>query len=413
LDNDVMAETGVTRTVLHVDMDAFFASVELRTRPELRGQPVVVAGAGERGVVVAATYEARAFGVHSAMPVGQARRLCPQAVWIEPHRAVYAEVSHGVMELLRAVTPLVQQVSIDEAFLDVTGALRRLGPARQIGERIRAQVRQGFGITCSVGIGRSKSVAKIASTRAKPDGLLEVPPDQTLAFLRPLPINALWGVGAKTEAALARLGIVTVGDLADSPLPTLVRAIGQANAMHLRAMANGQDNAPVVPERDEKSLGAEVTFDTDLPRGPELRRALLQLVERSTQRLRAQGLMCRTVGLKVRTSDFTTVSRARTLDSPVDSAKAVLAVAESLLAAVNLHGLPVRLIGVRLENLVQGEGQAVQLTLDQAAGPREPAALRAAEAAADQVRLRFGPKAVRPGTLVDTLCLEDDRQERR
>ncbi|MDR1799767.1 MAG: hypothetical protein LBR19_07820, partial [Bifidobacteriaceae bacterium] len=241
---------------------------------------------------------------------------------------------------------------------------------------------------------------KIASTQAKPDGLLEVPPGQTLSFLRPLPITALWGVGDKTRQALARLGILTVGDLADCPEATAVRAIGPAAAAHLMALARGQDDAPVVPEREEKSLGAEVTFDTDLPPGPELRRALLGLVVKATSRLRAQGLVCRTVGLKVRTSDFATFSRSRTLDSPVDSSQAVMAQVERLLAAVDLHGLPVRLIGVRLEGLAPSQGQAVQLTLDQVAGPQAPAAHRAAEVAADRVRQRFGDQAVTPATLV-------------
>ncbi|MDR2347719.1 MAG: DNA polymerase IV [Bifidobacteriaceae bacterium] len=383
------------RAILHVDMDAFFASVELLTRPELRGRPVIVAGGKERGVVVAATYEARAFGVRAGMPVGQARRRAASAVFLEPHREAYARVSRGVMALLRDVTPLVEQVSVDEAFLDVTGSLRRLGPARQIAQGIRRSIAEQFGITASAGIGRSKSVAKIASSRAKPDGLLEVPASQTLAFLRPLPVAALWGIGPSAEAALARLGITTVAQLADSPDALIARALGAAGAAHLLALARGEDNAAVVPDRAEKSISAETTFERDLPRGgEELRRAVIALADKTAWRLREAGLMCRTVGAKLRTGDFKTFSRSRTLDAPTDSTRIITGSALRLVAAVPGAGA-VRLAGVRLENLVRRSGSTVQLTLDQR--DNEPAEL---DRVRDRVRRRFGGDALTPGTLI-------------
>jgi len=380
--------------ILHVDMDAFFASVELIARPELRGQPVVVAGEG-RSVVVAATYEARAFGVHSAMPVAQARRLCPQAVFLPPSRGQYSAISKAVMEHLRSVTPLVEQVSIDEAFLDVTGSIRRLGPPQRIGQAIRRQVAETWSITCSVGIGRSRSVAKIASTRAKPDGLIEVPPEATEEFLRPLGLEVLWGAGAKTRSALARLGLVTVGDLADAPDHLVARSIGQAMAEHLQAMARGQDQAPIVVERQDKSLGAETTFEHDLMPGKAVRQALVGLVERSAHRLRRKSLVSRTVAVKLRRADFSTVSRARTLPQPTDSTKLILAAAEELLRSIDTRGLPIRLIGVRLENLAPSSQVGVQETLDQ------PQCLpKSADQVSDLIKRRFGEGAVGPGTLV-------------
>ncbi|MDR3359168.1 MAG: DNA polymerase IV [Bifidobacteriaceae bacterium] len=384
----------MARSIIHVDMDAFFASVELTRRPELRGRPVVVASPSERGVVVAATYEARPFGVRAGMPVGQARRLAPSAVFIPPHRQAYTEVSRGVMDLLRQVTPEVEQVSIDEAFLDVTGSLRRLGPARQIAEGIRAGVAARFAITASAGIGRSKSVAKIASARAKPNGLLEVPADQTVQFLRPLPVAALWGIGPATKAALDRLGVVSVGDLADTPAQTVARAVGEAGAARLSALARGIDDSPVTPHHSEKSISAESTFERDLPRrGSELRRAVIQLADKTAWRLREAGLMCRTVGVKLRTADFKTFSRSRTPDSPTDSTKAITGLALQLLEADWAAG-PIRLAGVRLENLAGRSGLPLQMAFD--LGHTESDEL---DRVRDRVRRRFGGDSLRPGTL--------------
>jgi DNA polymerase-4 len=380
---------------MHVDMDAFFASVELMSRPELRGLPVIVGRGSGRGVVVAATYEARRFGVHSAMPVAQARRLCPSAVMIEPHHAAYAAVSAEVMAILADITPVVEQVSIDEAFLDLTGALARLGPAAGIGQSIRRSVNERFTITCSVGIGRSKSVAKIASKLAKPDGLVEVPAERTLAFLRPLPMSELWGLGPKTAAVLAGLGLATIGDLADAPDAMVVRAVGQAQAAHLLALARGHDDAPVVTRRAEKSIGAEETFAHDLRWGDDLRREVLRMADKAAHRLRRSGLMCATVSIKLRTADFKTFTRSRSLPAPIDRTKAINEVAQALVAGLGPGRGSVRLVGVRLENLVKRSGRPVQPTLD--LGSDDDSGV---DRVADQIRRRFGDGSITSGTLL-------------
>jgi DNA polymerase-4 len=393
--------------VLHIDMDAFYASVEIRERPELAGRPVVVAGgsspAGDRGVVLSASYQARAFGVRSAMPVAHARRLCPQAEFVPPHFSRYAEVSQGVMALFRDITPLVEPLSLDEAFLDVGGSVRRLGmsPAG-IGEWIRGQVYDTYRVTCSVGVAPSKFLAKLASGLSKPDGLLVVPVDGILEFLHPLPPSALWGVGQRTAQVLRRLGCATVADVASIPLPALRRAVGTAQAAHLHELANGRDNRRVIPDLAEKSLGAEETFAHDVADRTVLRRELLRLVERATATLRRRGLRGRTIALKIRYSDFTTITRSRTLADPTDSARAVYAVAGDLLDAHRPAGAPVRLLGVRMEHLIRAAA-GEQLTLD---GGSIAAHWPDAERAADAARSRFGSAAVRPAALLDTAGLD-------
>src|SRR4051812_42272924 len=267
-------------------MDAFFVSVELLERPELRGRPVVVGGAGPRGVVSAASYEARTFGVHSAMPMSRARRLCPQAVVLPPRHDKYAAVSAGVMEIFRSITPLVEPLALDEAFLDVSGALRRPGRPAQIGRMIRGLVAEQQGITCSVGVASTKFVAKLASTRCKPDGLLVVPADGVVDFLHPLPVAALWGVGERTEQVLTRLGLRTVGDIAATPPDTLRREVGDAVGEHLHNLAWGRDERAVVASVKDKSIGAEETFDVDIADAQSIRRELLRLSERVGSRLR-------------------------------------------------------------------------------------------------------------------------------
>lgn len=388
-------------TILHVDMDAFYASVEVRERPELAGLPVVVAGgstpAGDRGVVLSASYEARAFGVRSAMPVARARRMCPQAQFVPPQFPRYAEVSRGVLALFREITPLVEPLSLDEAFLDVAGALRRLGmsPAG-IGEWIRGQVYDAHQVSCSVGVAPSKFLAKLASGLSKPDGLLVVPVDGVLEFLHPLPVCALWGVGQRTGEALHRLGCHTVGDVASTPLPALRRAIGVAAAEHLHELAGGRDERRVVPDAPEKSVGAEETFAQDVTDREVLRRELLRLAERATAALRGRGLRGRRVAVKVRYPDFTTITRSRTLTSPTDTGQVVFGVVADLVEASVPRGAAVRLLGVRIEQLVRG-AVAEQLTLDggEANWPD-------AERAADAARSRFGSAAVRPAALVNT-----------
>jgi DNA polymerase-4 len=381
-------------SILHVDMDAFFASVELIERPDLHGLPVIVGG-GNRGVVLSATYEARRYGVHSAMPMGRARRLCPKGVILEPHHDRYAEVSCGVMEVFRSVTPLVEPLSLDEAFLDVTGAVRRLGPPTRIAQLIRDRVVDEQLITCSVGVAASKFVAKLASGRAKPDGLLLVPAPETVPFLHRLPIGALWGVGEKTEEALTRLGLRTVADLAHTPLDTLRRALGDAAGTHLHELSWGRDPRPVVAGVVEKSIGAEKTFARDIDDPEIVLRELLRLSQKVAARLRAAQSVGRTVVLKVRFADFTTITRSRTLRERTDVGQIVYATAKDLFTALGLDRALLRLVGVRVEGLADAAIGHRQLALGERAQGR-----REAEQAADRATARFGPDAVRPATLV-------------
>ena len=381
-------------TVLHIDMDAFYASVELISRPELKGTPVIVGG-GSRSVVLSATYEARRFGVHSAMPMTRARRLCPQATVVEPSHGRYSRVSAGVMEIFRSVTPLVEPLSLDEAFLDVAGAVRRLGRPREIGQLIRDRVADEQGITCSVGVATTKFVAKLASTRSKPDGMLVVPASGVVAFLHPLPVGALWGVGEKTEKELTRLGLHTVGDIAHTPRNTLVRALGQAAGSHLHALSWGRDERRVVAHEPDKSIGAEETFSRDVDDPDVVRRELLRLAERTAARLRTAGLAGRTVSVKIRFADFTTITRARTLSEPTDVAAVLYATAVALYDALGLDRARIRLVGVRVEQLLDTDLAPRQMAIDD-----RPRGWRDAEQAVDRAALRYGSGTVRPAALV-------------
>jgi DNA polymerase IV len=395
----VVADLGNDDTgcpVLHVDMDAFFASVELRSRPELVGKPLVVGGRSGRGVVLAATYEARAFGVHSAMPMGRALRLCPSLVVIPPSRSAYEEASRGVMEILRSVTPLVEPLALDEAFLDVAGAARRLGSPRQVAELIRARVADEQRLPCSVGVASTKFVAKLASSWAKPDGLLVVPKNSVLEFLHPLPIGALWGVGERTEATLSGLGMRTIGDIAATAESTLVAAVGQAAGAHLYALAWGRDERNVNPREPDRSVGAEETFAADVADDAVIHRELLRLAERCATRLRASGYVSRTVSIKVRFADFRTLTRSRTLPEPTDVTRVVYDTARGLFDALDRGGALIRLVGVRAESLSEVDDTPHQLAMS--GGDDE---WRAAEQAADRAAARFGPGAVRPAALVE------------
>jgi len=383
-------------TILHVDMDAFYASVSLRDRPELQGTPVIVGGGGSRGVVLSATYEARALGIHSAMPMSRARRLAPQARILEPDHQQYADVSRGVMALFNSVTPLVEPLSLDEAFLDVSGALRRLGPPTRIAELIRARVEDEQQITCSVGVASTKFVAKLASTRAKPDGMLVVPVDRVIDFLHPLPVGALWGVGEKTEEQLLRLGLRTVGDIAHTSASTLERALGTAAGRHLHELSWGRDARPVRPDEHEKSIGNEETFAHDID-DPELIHAhLLRLSDQVAGRLRRSGQVGRTVSVKVRFADFTTLTRSRTLTSPTDVGREIYETVRHLYDALGLERVRIRLVGVRVEGLASTEEAPRQLLLGEDDGGR-----REAEVAVDALRARFGADAVRAARLVE------------
>lgn len=399
---DAQDDTGCT--ILHVDMDAFYASVTLLEHPDLVGKPVIIGG-GHRGVVLSATYEARAFGVASAMPMTRAVRLCPAAVVLAPDHARYAEVSSAVMETFRAVTPLVEPLSLDEAFLDVGGAVRFRGSPAQIGQSIRDAIADEQGVTCSVGVAPTKFVAKIASGLAKPDGLLVVPAQRMVSFVQQLPVGALWGVGDRTEEHLHRLGLRTVADIAHTPVDTLRRALG-ATGENLHEMAWGKDPRPVVPQRTEKSIGADQTFAYDIDDPEELRRRLLGVCERTASRARAAGMMGRTITLRVRFSDFTTITRSTTMNDPTDVTREVYLTARRLFDALGLQRARVRLIGVRLEGLVNREEAPVQLRLD------EPeVGWREAERAVDAASARFGRGIVRPASLVGPQA-EAERQER-
>ena len=304
-------------TILHVDMDAFFASVSELDYPEHKGKPLVV-GAGARGVVLSANYAARKFGIRAAMPVIQAQRMAPTAVFIPPDHDRYSEVSRRVMEIFFQFTPYVEPLSLDEAFLDVSGALRIFGNGRDIANSIRERVRDEEKITCSVGIASSKFIAKLASGRCKPDGMLEIQRDRVLTFLHPLPVTELWGVGPKTGETLKQLGLRTVADIANTPLNTLKRALGDISGEALYELAWGRDFREVVVDAPEKSISAAETFSYDLEDSDDIERELLRLAERVTQRLRKRLLRARTITLKVRFSDFTNLTKSRTLPLPID-----------------------------------------------------------------------------------------------
>ena len=346
-------EEAMQSTILHVDMDAFYASVSERDNPTLKDKAVVV-GAGARGVVLSANYEARKFGIHAAMPVGRAQRLAPHAIFIPPDHARYSEVSEGIMEIFQSFTPLVEPISLDEAFLDVTGAKRLLGTGREIAQAIRAKVEKQEGITCSVGIAPSKFIAKLASGHCKPNGILEIPADRILTFLHPLPVKAIWGVGPKTAEVLERLGLRTVEDIAKLPRTTLIRALGEASGASLYELAWGRDYRDVVIDEPEKSISAAETFAIDLDNPEEILKEYLRLCEKATSRLRARNLFAKTISIKVRFADFTTINRSKTLALPIDSTHEVYDVVKGLYTALRIERARLRLVGVGLENLSEG-----------------------------------------------------------
>ena len=387
-------------SILHVDMDAFFVSVELLDQPELRGKPVVVGGDGERGVVAAASYEARAFGIHSAMSSVQARRLCPHAVFLRGRYHRYSEVSANVMAIFKDVTPLVEPLSLDEAFLDVTGALRLLGEAPTIAASIRRRVLDEQGLTCSVGVASTKFVAKLATEAAKPkaskngpqfgSGVFVVEPEETLSFLRPLPVESLWGVGPATLSKLHRIGVLTIADLADLPEENVVAVLGRSQGRHLHLLANGRDERSVEPDRAMKSIGHEETFSRDHHLRSTLERELVQFADSVASRLRAQGLVGRTVQLKVRFGDFTTITRSTTLVVAVDDSRSLLEAGRSLLALVD-PAQGVRLLGLSVSGLSSDSSR--QLTFDEAiSGP----GWQEADRTIDEIRARFGDEAIGP-----------------
>jgi len=381
--------------ILHADMDAFYASVSLLEHPELRGKPVIIGATGSRGVVLSATYEARALGIHSAMPMGRARRLAPHAVVIAPSFQRYGRVSAGVMEIFRSITPAVEPLSQDEAFLDVSGARRRLGSPTDIAELIRARVEDEQGVTCSVGVASTKFVAKLASSRCKPDGLLVVPADRIIDFLHPMPVGALWGVGERTEERLTRLGLRTVADIASTPLPTLQRMLGSAAGRHLHELSWGRDKRSVVPQERDRSIGAEQTFAHDVDDPEVVRASLLALSQKVAARMRKAGYVGRTVQLKVRFADFTTITRSRTLRDPTDVGQQIYDTSGAMFDHLGLQRARLRLVGVRVEHLVDEASAAEQMLLD---APEH--GWRDAERAVDRISDRYGRQAVRPARLI-------------
>ena len=386
-------------TMLHVDMDAFFASVEIKRRPELRGRPVVVGG-GQRGVVAAASYEARKYGVRSAMSMAQALRRCPNAVVLPPDRAAYSAASAEVMAVLRDITPWVEPLSLDEAFLDVGSAVRLHGRPGVIAATIRSRIAARLGLTCSVGVAPTKFIAKLASARCKPDGMLVVPAARVLEFLHPLPVTALWGVGERTAESLHRLGIRSVGDLAATPADALRRAVGTAAAEHLSALAQGVDHRPVEPDEVEKSISADRTLDEDLTDEAEVRRELLRLAEEVGSRVRARRFAARTVGIKIRFADFRTVTRVRTLPGWTDATSVIFETAVELYQSLDLDRPRIRLVGVKCEGLRAAQAVAEQLTLDLAGQRPDTPPRTRADSVVDAARARFGSAAVRPGSLL-------------
>jgi DNA polymerase-4 len=398
-------------TILHVDLDAFFAAVEQRDRPDLRGRPVIVGGAGSadrRGVVSAASYEARTFGVHSAMPLRTAAALCPQGVFLPVDGAKYVASSRRVMAILRRFTPRMEQISIDEAFLDVAGSEALFGPPETIARAIKSAIRAEVGLTASVGVASVKLVAKIASDLRKPDGLVVVPVGEEEAFLAPLPIGRLWGVGEKTRQALADFGVQTIGDLAAIPADALRRRFGE-HGVQLAERAHGIDPSPVETPQEARSISHEHTFDVDTSDPERIERTLLGLAEGVAARLRAAGLRAGTVAVKVRDSQFRTFTRQRALAEPTDLADPIWRTSTDL-AQPLLRGIRVRLLGIAARNLVE----PAQMVLFR--GDQEERERRAVEAV-DAIHRRFGPRAVTRarllrGSVPDPFARDPDRVHR-
>ncbi|MDQ3353310.1 MAG: DNA polymerase IV [Actinomycetota bacterium] len=404
---------GHDRSILHVDMDAFFVGVEVKHDPSLAGRPVIVGGSGDRGVVASCSYEARAYGIHSAMPSARARRLCPSAVFLPGRFALYQDHSRMLHEVLHRFTPLVEPISLDEAFLDVTGARRLLGGGDQIAWSIRQCILDEMGLGASVGVATSKLVAKLASKAAKPQARLPAPvpglgvkvvePGAELAFLHPLPVGALWGVGPATGRRLERLGVATVGDLAAAPPESLVAALGPSAGRHLHALAWGRDTRPVEPEREAKSVSHEQTFAHDHHDPEPLRREVVRLADGVAMRLREAAVAGATVVLKVRFGDFRTITRSHTVTPPVNTGPALARLAQELLDGID-PSPGVRLLGVGVSGLAPRV--SFQPTLDDAAsGDGEDVAR-----AIDDIRRRFGAGAVGPASLLDEGGLRPKRQ---
>jgi DNA polymerase-4 len=378
---------------MHVDMDCFYASVELRRRPDLIGMPMFVGGA-TRGVVLSATYEARQYGVKSGMPTTTARRLCPQLVAISPDFDTYQDVSKGIVAIFESISAHVEVTSIDEAFCDISGAIHSFGSPEAVGEHVRSLVADEQQIGCSVGIGPSKFVAKLASKQAKPDGMRVVETDDVISFLHPLPVEALWGVGESTAGKLHQLGLRTVADLAYVPKTTLQRAFGSHQGSLLADLAWGLDTSRVVATTRERSIGSSETFGRDTDDPARVRIELLRMADRTASRVRAAGMVGRTVVLGLRLSDFTDLTRSVTLPSPTDVTGEIHAAVVRLFDGLALQRARIRKVGVRLQGLVEVDAAYQQFALD-----TPDRGWREAEEAMDRAIRRYGPKAVQRATL--------------
>jgi DNA polymerase IV len=379
-------------TILHADVDAFFAAVEQRDDPRLRGRPVIVGG----GVVLAASYEAKARGIRTAMGLARARRLCPQAIVVPPRFSAYVDASRAVYRVFDDTTPLVEGLSIDEAFLDVRGFRRLAGTPPEIARRLRREVRERVGLPITVGVARTKHLAKVASGVAKPDGLLVVPPDRELAFLHPLPVERLWGVGPVTARKLHGLGITTVGQVARLTEDRLVALLGRASGRHLYALAHNRDPRPVQVGRRRRSMGAQRALGRRPRSFDDVDAALIGLVDRVTRRMRAAGRVGRTVVLRLRFDDFSRATRSYTLHEASASTHAILTTARELLAVAEplIDRQGITLVGVAVSNL--HDGRAIQLAL-----PLDGHTRHALDAAIDEVRQRFGTTAITRAVLLD------------
>jgi DNA polymerase-4 len=391
-----VAKQGLPRVILHLDMDAFYAAVEIREDPSLAGKPLIVGHRGRRGVVSTCSYEARKFGVRSAMPSLTAERLCPQAVWLPGRMALYAAVSHEIRAILDEFTPLVEPLSIDEAFLDLTGIASGLEAGRQTAQRIKDRIRREQRLTASVGVAPNKFLAKVASDLEKPDGLVVFPLEDVPKRLHPMPVERLWGVGPKTAALLKAASIRTIGDILAVPASRLERVAGSSLAAHLRDLARGEDDRPVETGRDAKSISEERTYAEDLTESEEIDAALLERAEGVARELRREGLVGRTVEIKIRTGDFKTWTRSKTLPEPTDLSEVIVREARRLLAGrIRLAGKGVRLIGVGMSSL-EPAGRTQPLLFED---PAEERTRRLARAA-DEVRSRFGDDAIRRARLM-------------
>jgi DNA polymerase-4 len=379
--------------MLHVDIDAFYASVEVLKDPNLRGKPVIVGGTGPRGVVASASYEARRSGVHSAMPGVRARRLCPDGVFLQADFEAYRTHSNRFREVLLSHTPLVEAISLDEAFLDIGGATRLFGPPATIAAKIRADVEREVGVTCSVGVAPTKFIAKLASDLCKPNGMLVVHAEGVSAFLEPLPIRRLWGVGEKTAEVLGRLAIRTIGDLRRTPETILDRLLGEAAARHLSELSHGVDERAVVPYEAPKSVGHEETFERDLDDAAEILRELLLLSGMVASRLRADGYRARTLTLKARLANFTTLTRSRTLPDPTDVGADVYQVVAELYRGLPGERRRYRLLGVQASGLLAAGAEQLALLRGERWGD--------VERAVDRIERRFGQGATKPASLLD------------